>query len=86
MEYGLTEQQLKNLQAWGAINQRIIKFQKGVDLAKFKDIFGDTEGERLFPHFRVDCQNLFDKFRTYLSTEQCNIVLATIVKDDRFDL
>ena len=51
-----------------------------IDLDTFNDIFGKEEGERLFRHFRFDCNHDFIKFKTYLLNNQTNDIFAHIVK------
>lgn len=40
----------------------------------------DTEGYRLFQHFRFDCNHDLEKFKTYLTTDQYNDVITYIVR------
>ena len=42
------------------------------------------DGQRLFLHFRNDCDNNYEKFKTYLTTEQYNSLLEFIILDIRF--
>ncbi len=59
------------------LQESIIKFQNYANLNTFNMIFGD-EGERLIRHFRNDCGCNFDKFKTYLTQDQINLVLMNL--------
>lgn len=67
---------------WGKVNEKIIKFQNNSNLDTFKFLFGDEEGDRLWRHFRHNCDSKFDKLRTYLGIEQFNDLLVNIYYND----
>lgn len=83
-DFNLNDGEKQMIQNWGKMDRRITAFQKKFDMRMAKEIFGDDEGERLFLHFRLDCNDNFQKFRTYLDTNQSNILLVEIMRNMRF--
>jgi len=63
------------------LKERMRKFENNSTLGVFKFIF-DEDGDRLLRHFRMDCDNNFDKFLTYLTQEQKNILIVSIVENE----
>lgn len=63
---------------WAIIDEEIKRFCNNSNPRVFEFIFGD-DGERLWKHFRIDCDNSFQKFRTYLVQEQLNNLLVTLL-------
>jgi len=76
--YYSTPEKLDIFKKWGAVNDAIIKFQNCSNVNVFKFIFGDSDGERLWENFVTRCDRRFDKFRTFLVTEQINDLLVNI--------
>ena len=62
---------------WAQVNESIIKFQNYSNIITFEKIFG-TDAGRLHTHFKLDCDGKYDKFRTYLTQEQLNLLLMNI--------
>lgn len=62
---------------WAQINESIIKFQKNANMSTFETIFKE-DAERLIRHFKYDCDSRFDKFKTYLTQEQINLLLMNL--------
>lgn len=79
-----TENELTLLRSWNKFNSCILSFQKKADLFLFDKIFTDEHGQRLFLHFRFDCQHDFQKFITYLTVEQHNALLLDILRNPKF--
>lgn len=63
---------------WAQINESIIKFQNYANIITFEKIFGISEAGRLHTHFKSDCDGKYDKFRTYLTQEQTNLLLMNL--------
>ena len=78
--FGLTELEFDEIRTWSLFTQKIKKFTNNCRLDTFQNIFGNSDGDRLFQHFRESCYNDFYKFRTYLTKDQYNKILAYIVK------
>jgi len=66
---------------WAIINEKINKFSKNSKLSTFNFLFG-KDGERLMKHYRNDCNQVYEDFRTYLTQEQTNTLLINIVLND----
>lgn len=65
---------------WAQVNESIVKFQNYASLNTFQTIF-EEDSERLWRHFKVDCDSKFDKFKTYLTQGQINILMLNIFID-----
>ncbi len=76
----ISSSELEEIRKWSVLTEKIRKFVTYCNLDTFNDIFGKEEGERLFRHFRFDCNHDFIKFRTYLLNNQTNDIFAHIVK------
>jgi len=63
---------------WAQINTDIIKFQNYANILTFEKVFGVTDAGRLHRHFKLDCDGKYDKFRTYLTQEQVNLLLMNL--------
>ena len=63
------------------MSEKIKKFENNSTPGVFKFIF-DEDGNRLWRHFRMDCDNNFNKFLTYLTQEQTNILVVSIVENE----
>lgn len=79
-----TEDELDMLRKWHSFNENIKRFQNNFNMWLSNEIFGDEEGERLFLHFRLDCQNNYEKFKTYLTVDQSNTLLIAILRHRKF--
>jgi len=66
---------------WAQINEKINKFSKNSKFSTFNYLFGVKDGARLLNHYR-ECDQNYEKFRTYLTQEQTNILLINIVLND----
>lgn len=80
-DFNLTESQYTELRDWVKFTARIKSFCNNSNIETFKEIFGDSEGERLFRHFRQDCNHDFIKFMTYLTAEDKNKLLPYIARN-----
>ena len=83
MSTTLTREQIRELQTWNKIQKRIISFENKFSMHLSHEVFKEY-GEKLFLHFRNDCDNKYEKFKTYLTTEQYNSLLEFIILDIRF--
>lgn len=77
--YGLNEDQLKDLQTWSRVQKRVIQFQNKATPMIFDEIFGTEFGSKLFEHFKIRCNSDYQKFNTFLDVDQHNKVLAHII-------
>jgi len=59
---------------WALVNQSVMKFENYANLNTFNQLFGEDD-ERLFIHFKQDCDSNFNRFRTYLTSEQINMCI-----------
>lgn len=80
----LSNDELKLLRAYGTFHNRIVNFQNKAGLFTFEDVFGQEDAERLFKHFRFDCQEQFPKFMTYLTTDQKNMLYVHVLRCERY--
>lgn len=80
-DFNLTESQFTELRDWVKFNVRVKKFCNNSNLDTFKEIFGDSEGERLFRHFRFNCNHNFIEFMTYLTNGDNNKILPYIARN-----
>lgn len=62
---------------WAIINEETIRFCNCATLKTFLFVF-ENDGERLYNHFKNDCDGVYQKFRTYLTQEQTNILILSI--------
>ena len=83
MNTTLTQEQIRELQTWNKIQKRINSFENKFNMQLSHEVFKE-DGEKLFLHFRNDCDNKYEKFKTYLTTEQYNSLLEFIMIDNRF--
>lgn len=83
MNTTLTQEQIRELQTWNKIQKRINSFENKFNMHLSHEVFKEY-GEKLFLHFRNDCDNKYEKFKTYLTTEQYNSLLEFIMIDNRF--
>lgn len=67
---------------WAILNEKITHFCNYSTLKQFTYIFGDDEGERLWKHFKSDCDSIYQKLRTYLTQEQTNTLIVSIYVND----
>lgn len=79
-----TVDELDLIRKWYKFDTRITNFQNKFSMFESQRIFGDEEGERLFLHFRCDCNDNYKKFKTYLTTDQYNTLLVEIVRSNRY--
>lgn len=80
-EKDLTDLVKTKFSHWAQINEKIKKFNNNSKLSTFNYLFG-KDGERLMKHYRNDCDQNYEKFRTYLTQEQTNTLLINIVLND----
>lgn len=75
----ISSSELDEIRKWSILTEKFKKFVTYCNVDTFNDIFGE-EGERLFRHFRFDCNHDFIKFRTYLLNNQSNSLFTHVVK------
>ena len=56
---------------WASVNESLILFEKKATKKSFEYVFGE-QSERLYNHFRIDCDSKFQRFLTYLTQDQKN--------------
>jgi hypothetical protein len=62
---------------WAIINEDTKRFENKAGIKTFDIIFKEDSG-RLHTHFKLDCDGKYDKFRTYLTQEQANLLLLNL--------
>ena len=62
---------------WAEVNEKIVRFCNISTLKQFNYIF-DDDGQRLWQHFKGDCDSIYQKFSTYLTQEQNNILVVSL--------
>ena len=82
-EQGLDRDQYNEIQGFFRFQGRLKHFKAKCTLATFQDIFGSTEGERLFQHYRSNEYD-FTRFNTYLTTEDRNKFVIYII--NKYDI
>ena len=81
----MNKEQLQDLQTWYEVDKRMASFANKYNLLLSIELFGD-EGERLFRDcFSMSCNRDFKSFLTYLTKQQNNLLLDTIMTDNRFN-
>ncbi len=95
MSHDLTNEELESLRNWHRVNEKIKKFCTHSSAYTFETIFKkydedgnvieqeageQSEGYRLFQHFRFSCNQDYEKFLTYLDVDQHNALLVHIMK------
>lgn len=88
MSHDLSEHELELLRIWNTINKKILFFQKQANDVIFEEVFGksennvvDSEGLRLFHHFKVNCQLDYQKLTEYLTIKQHTALLTYIIRN-----
>lgn len=70
---------------WAILNESIFHFCNNARLKQFEFIFNE-DGERLWKHFKLDCDSNYQKFKTYLTQDQLNTFVISVFnnKDELF--
>lgn len=79
-----TSDELILIRQWYKFNNRIRKFQNNFNMELSIDVFGE-EGDRLFRHFRTDCDGRYEKFITYLLPQESNDLLVHIARHSKYN-
>lgn len=72
------------LRTWYAYNSQILMFEAHANLSTFIRIFGEDDAERLMLSFRARCDGKYQKFITFLTTEQKNDLWVHILREPRY--
>ena len=75
----LTNSEISEIKIWSYFNKKIIKFENTANSEIFKQLFCD-DWERLLSHFIYNCDRNFNKFKSYLTIEQSNLLIVYIVR------
>lgn len=59
---------------WREINDDLIEFSNKAKQKHFEYLF-ESDAERLFLHFVLDCNRMMQKFYTYLTYDQYSVLL-----------
>lgn len=70
-----------NYARWAIVNDALILFEKKANPKTFKFLF-EEHGDRLWNHFRLDCDYKFQKFLTYLVQYQKNELIVNCVENE----
>ena len=79
--FDVTNSEVTEIQIWSLYNKKINKFVNNANTFIFHSLFKD-DSVRLFESFVIKCDRDFNKFLTYLTSEQRNKILIHIVKID----
>lgn len=82
-EFNLTQDEKTILHNWHIFDQRIKNFKNHFTPFMAADIFGEDDGLRLFKHYRIDCDDNLDKFTTYLTKIQYDLLMVYILRNPR---
>lgn len=71
--------QVSVIQKWGEVERAVIRFGDSSKPQTFEFLFGKEEGDRLWLYYVRNCKRDIQKFKTYLTTEQNNILLINVM-------
>lgn len=79
-EVELTQDQLALVRSWRRMQDKIISFERNANRPLFEHVYGNEDGGRLIRDYVVKCERDFEKFLSYLTTEQRNKTFEYILK------
>ena len=68
---------LEMLRDWRKVDNKIVSFVNNSKPSTFEFLF-ESDGDRLWKHFVLQCERRFELFLDYLTDEQFNDMMANI--------